>query len=228
VNYQEDMNGCMASISCVITGSTMLSSCWHPGCKGEIVITMDDDLEHPPEEIPKLIGKLEEGYDVVYGRPRKTAGLFASSATKLLNSVAEYDGGSRSLRPSVPFELFGPNYAMLCELSKPFVSIDVLLTWGTTRFVCDSRASRFQVGGRTITPLVNIASHALNMMTSFSTWPLQLASLVGFGFTLFGLGYWPMSSEFPDSRKSRPRVCVLGFCDRHLLRSEFFLPSHHW
>ncbi len=32
-------------------------------------ITLDDDLQHPPEEMPKLLGKLDEGYDVVYGVP---------------------------------------------------------------------------------------------------------------------------------------------------------------
>ena len=37
----------------------------------EITVTMDDDLQHPPEEIAKLIDKLDEGYDVVYGIPRE-------------------------------------------------------------------------------------------------------------------------------------------------------------
>ncbi len=36
---------------------------------GDYVITIDDDLQHPPEEIPKLLEKLEEGFDVVYGIP---------------------------------------------------------------------------------------------------------------------------------------------------------------
>src|SRR5688500_8012679 len=37
----------------------------------EVTVTMDQDLQHPPEEIPALLAKLEEGYDVVYGAPRK-------------------------------------------------------------------------------------------------------------------------------------------------------------
>lgn len=37
-------------------------------CNGNCVITLDDDLQHPPEEIPKLIGKINEGYMVVYGK----------------------------------------------------------------------------------------------------------------------------------------------------------------
>src|SRR5262249_43646512 len=37
----------------------------------EVVVTLDDDLQHPPEEIPKLLAKLDEGYDVAYGKPKK-------------------------------------------------------------------------------------------------------------------------------------------------------------
>ena len=38
---------------------------------GHFAITMDDDLQNPPEEIPKLIAKIDEGYDVVYGAMEK-------------------------------------------------------------------------------------------------------------------------------------------------------------
>jgi len=37
-------------------------------CSGDYIITMDDDLQHPPQEIPKLINKINEGYLVVYGK----------------------------------------------------------------------------------------------------------------------------------------------------------------
>ena len=35
--------------------------------RGSILVTMDDDLQHPPEEIPSLISKIYDGFDVVYG-----------------------------------------------------------------------------------------------------------------------------------------------------------------
>lgn len=37
-------------------------------CNGNRIVTLDDDLQHPPEEIPKLIGKMNEGYTIVYGK----------------------------------------------------------------------------------------------------------------------------------------------------------------
>ena len=71
---------------------------------------------------------------------------------------------------------------------SPFVSIDVLLTWGSTRFThMPVRHEPRQLGQSNYT-VRKLIVHALNMMTGFSTLPLQLASLIGFVFTLFGLG----------------------------------------
>jgi undecaprenyl-phosphate 4-deoxy-4-formamido-L-arabinose transferase len=69
-----------------------------------------------------------------------------------------------------------------------FVSIDVLLTWGTNRFSfvrVRHEPRRAGVSGYTLRKLV---THAMNMMTGFSTLPLQFASIVGFLFTIFGIG----------------------------------------
>ena len=50
----------------------------------EIVVTMDDDLQHPPEEIHKLLEKLQEGCDVVYGIPeKKEQGLWRNLGSEI-------------------------------------------------------------------------------------------------------------------------------------------------
>jgi len=70
----------------------------------------------------------------------------------------------------------------------PFVSVDVLLTWGTTNF----GSVRVRYDPRTIGKsnynFRKLVRHAMNMMTGFSVLPLQLASIIGFFFTLFGIG----------------------------------------
>ena len=43
-----------------------------------VIVTMDDDLQHPPEEIPKLLAVLDQGYDVVYGTPAHEAARLAA------------------------------------------------------------------------------------------------------------------------------------------------------
>jgi undecaprenyl-phosphate 4-deoxy-4-formamido-L-arabinose transferase len=156
----------------------------------EIIVTMDDDLQHPPEEIIKLLNKLDEGHDVVYGTPKKQPHGFwrgvASRITKLAfqttmgAEIATFASAFRAFRAKVG-EAFS-------DYQGPFVSIDVLLTWGTKRFASvavhhDTR----QIGISNFTFRM-LVKHALNMMTGFSTLPLQVASLMGFCLTLFGIG----------------------------------------
>jgi len=69
-----------------------------------------------------------------------------------------------------------------------FVSIDVLLTWGTTRFRSIPVKHEPRREGASNYTWRKLLTHALNMMTGFSVFPLQIASLVGFAFTLFGIG----------------------------------------
>lgn len=156
----------------------------------EVIVTMDDDLQHPPEEIPRLLEKLAEGYDVVYGTPqRERHGLWrdlASQVTKLAlrgamgAQIARHVSAFRVLRTEVR-DAFA-NY------QGPFVSIDVLLTWGTTRFAAVPAPHESRRVGASNYTFRKLVTHALNMMTGFSVLPLQLASLTGFAFTLFGLG----------------------------------------
>ncbi len=73
------------------------------------------------------------------------------------------------------------------DYQGPFVSIDVLLTWGTKRFAAVPVRHDTRRAGQSNYTFRMLTAHALNMMTGFSTLPLQLASLTGFLFTLLGL-----------------------------------------
>jgi len=153
-----------------------------------VIVTIDDDLQHPPEEIPKLLAKLDEGYDVVYGTPKSERhGLWrnlASLVTKFTlqnamgagtaQSVSAFRAFRTSLRPS--FEHYG----------GAFVSIDCLLTWGTSRFTAVVVRHEPRTIGVSNYTFRKLLVHSLNMMTGFSTLPLQIATYVGFAFTLLG------------------------------------------
>ncbi len=58
--------------------------CGIRSARGEIIVTIDDDLQNPPEEIPKLLAKLAEGYDVVYGTPEEEQLLLSSRVLSYL------------------------------------------------------------------------------------------------------------------------------------------------
>lgn len=164
--------------------------CGIRAAKHEVTITMDDDLQHPPEEIPKLLNKLAEGYDVVYGTPQKEQhGFWRNMASVLTKMAVQSAMGAETARDISAFRAFRTQVRdAFVSYRSSFISIDVLLTWGTTRFAAISvRHDPRQIGASNYT-FRRLASHALDMVTGFSILPLQLASLAGFGFTLFGLG----------------------------------------
>lgn len=154
----------------------------------EIIVTMDDDLQNPPEEIPKLLKKLDDGYDVVYGTPQKQQhGFWRDMASQVTKLVLKSTMSVQVARNVSAFRAFRSDVRnAFTDFLGPFVSIDVLLTWGTTRFASiPVRHDERQEGASNYT-FRKLLTHALNMMTGFSTLPLRLASVVGFGFSLFG------------------------------------------
>jgi undecaprenyl-phosphate 4-deoxy-4-formamido-L-arabinose transferase len=154
-----------------------------------ITVTMDDDLQHPPSELPKLLASLAEGYDVVYGTPENEQhGLWRDLASQMTKFVLQGAMGAETARRVSALRAFRtPIREAFKDYRGHYVSIDVLLTWGSNRFTAISVRHEPRLAGRSNYTLRKLATHALNMMTGFSTLPLQAASLIGFAFTLLGV-----------------------------------------
>ncbi|MFC1888817.1 glycosyltransferase family 2 protein [Thermodesulfobacteriota bacterium] len=155
----------------------------------DVVITLDDDLQHPPEEIPKLVQKLDEGFDVVYGRPETEQHSFWRDIASQLTKIALKSAmGAETARHASAFRVFRTQIRDAFQYyQSPNVSIDVLLTWGTMRFNALPVRHDPRKLGQTQYSFWKLVTQALNMMTGFSIFPLQLASLIGFAFTFFGV-----------------------------------------
>ena len=70
------------------SGQHSANLCGFRHSKNDIIITMDDDLQNPPEEIPKLIKLIVEGNDLVYGQfSSKKHNLFRSIGSKVINKL---------------------------------------------------------------------------------------------------------------------------------------------
>jgi glycosyltransferase involved in cell wall biosynthesis len=156
----------------------------------DIIVTIDDDLQNPPEEIVKLLDRCEEGYDVVYGTPAvETHGLWRDLASRVTKIALQSAVGAETARKVSAFRAFrARTREAFAEYRSPFVSIDVLLTWGASRFASVTVQHDPRAVGASNYTFRKLVTHALNMMTGFSTLPLQLASVTGFAFTLFGVG----------------------------------------
>jgi len=163
--------------------------CGIRAAKYDLVVTMDDDLQHPPEEIPRLLARLEEGFDVVYGAPKaEQNGLVRALASRITRLALSAAVGSDVAKNVSAFRVFPTQLReAFAAYQSPFVSIDVLLTWATTRFGATTVAFQPRHSGSSNYTFTKLVRHAFDMMTGFSTAPLQLASLIGFTCTLFGL-----------------------------------------
>ena len=154
----------------------------------EVTITMDQDLQHPPEAIPLLLAELENGYDVAYGAPKRLPqglirNLLTANIKRILSNIMEIP----SVRNISAFRAFRTHLrAAFEDFRSPNMIIDVLLSWGTTRFTSvPVEIAEAQTSNYNFTALVRAA---LLILVGYSTKPLRLASWIGFMMTLFGLG----------------------------------------
>ncbi|MGZ9223100.1 MAG: glycosyltransferase family 2 protein [Anaerolineales bacterium] len=154
----------------------------------EVVVTMDQDLQHPPQEIPLLLEKLEEGYDVVYGAPRKLPqSLWRNVMTAVIKWVLAKVIGLPAIHNVSAFRAFRTNLReAFANFQSPSLILDVLLSWGTTHFT--SVPVNIAPAERTNYNFTMLVRTAMLVLIGYSTLPLRFASWIGFVMTLFGLG----------------------------------------
>jgi undecaprenyl-phosphate 4-deoxy-4-formamido-L-arabinose transferase len=125
---------------------------------------------------------------VVYGTPEKEQhGLLRDLASIITKLVLQEAMGAKNARNVTAFKVFRTQLRdAFADYRSPHVSIDVLLTWGTQRFGAITVRHDPRTVGQSSFTLRKLITHAINMLTGFSVVPLQLASLTGFAFSLFG------------------------------------------
>ncbi|HEY9681631.1 MAG TPA: glycosyltransferase family 2 protein [Oculatellaceae cyanobacterium] len=156
----------------------------------DVTVTMDDDLQHPPAAIKLMVAKLlSEGLDVVYGRPIKEEhGLLRDSASVMTKVVIKHALGVGNAPDVCSFRAFKTKLRKAFDkFHSPFINTDVLLSWGASKLgvvFVEHQARTFNTSNYTFRKLVN---HAVNLLTGFSTLPLQFASVYGIFLIGFGI-----------------------------------------
>ena len=154
----------------------------------DVIVTMDQDLQHPPEEIPLLLAELEKGFDVVYGSPKKLPqGFIRNLLTANIKRILANVMGVPSVKNISAFRAFPAHLRSAFEnFQSPTMIIDVLLSWGTTRFtsiqvdIAEAHNSNYN--------FASLVEMTLMILVGYSTKPLRLASWIGFIMTMFGVG----------------------------------------
>lgn len=157
--------------------------------KFEVVVTIDDDLQNPPEEIEKLISELKPNVDVVYG----VSAEIKQSFYRRLGSkfVRKFFSSALGFNSAVTMSSFR---AFRTELRDGFntqlgpnISLDALLTWSTTRFAVAKVRHDERKIGRSHYTFRKLVRFMIDMTTGYSALPLRLATAIG--FTTIGLGF---------------------------------------
>jgi polyisoprenyl-phosphate glycosyltransferase len=155
---------------------------------GEIVITIDQDLQNPPEEVPQMVEKLREGFDVVYAIPQERAhnafrnltSEFSKWIGRQIFSTSQ-NGNFSSFRAMRQWLV-----AELVQYNSGYIYLDGLINW-TTVNVGSIRVRNDRTDAGSQYSFSRLVTHGLNLVVNFSIKPLQIASLVGALFALLGL-----------------------------------------
>ena len=155
----------------------------------DIVATMDDDLQHSPDDLPRLLEKLGEGYDVVYGVPRvRRQSWWKSASAVVVKRVIAWSMGMRAVRDLSAFKVFRADLKeTFGSMAGRDVLIDVLLSWITVRFASVEIEEAPRAHGTSNYDLAKLVKVSLRAMTNYTTIPLRFASILGFVFTLIGV-----------------------------------------
>jgi len=163
--------------------------CGIMAAKFELIATMDDDLQNPPEELAKLLGEIEKGFDIVYGTPiQEQHGLLRDLASKATKMILSSIMGAKQAKCVGAFRLFRKEVRQaFMDFHGPYINIDVLLSWGSTSISSVPVKHNPREKGKSTYTLTKLFSHAINLVTGFSTLPLRISSIIGFLFAFIGI-----------------------------------------
>lgn len=149
--------------------------------QGEIIVTLDADLQNPPEEIGKLVAKMEDGFDVVGSvRIKRQDPFFRRLASRLVNRVtsmatgvqlSDYGCMLRAYRRAV--------VKTLCQSKEISTFIPVLADMFAGRVTEVPVAHAERLKGQSKYSLWKLVRLQFDLMTSFSLWPLRSTMAIG-------------------------------------------------
>ena len=157
--------------------------------KFETTVTLDDDLQNPPEEIERLILGLKQGVDVVYGVSSEIKqNFYRRLGSNLVRKFFSSALGFNSAVTMSSFRAFRTNLreGFSTQLG-PNISLDALLTWSTTRFAVAEVRHDMRKMGKSHYTYRKLVRFMIDMTTGYSALPLRLATSIGFVTIGFGL-----------------------------------------
>ena len=171
-------------------GQHAATICGISKARGEWVVTIDDDLEQRPEDIPLLYAKAREGYVLIYGiYPQRTHSLWRNLTSAVARGLFKVAVPSLN-HTYTSLRIIDRNIAKaLCEFDTPFPFIDGYLSWLTNNYATVEVQHAARAHGRSNYNVRKLFAHTINIFVTFSDLPLKSASWIGLGSFLVGM-FW--------------------------------------
>jgi undecaprenyl-phosphate 4-deoxy-4-formamido-L-arabinose transferase len=158
---------------------------------GEIVITLDADLQNPPEEIPKLVAEVEKGHDVVGTiRQKRQDTLFRRAASRIVNITTNKMTGMRMSDYGCMLRAYNRNVVNninRCQETTTFIPALAQTFSANPTEVEVAHAERAE--GESKYSLYKLIRLNFDLMTGFSVVPLQLFALMGIFTSLSSVAF---------------------------------------
>jgi len=160
-------------------------------CRGEVVVTLDADLQNPPEEIPRLLAEMDRGLDVVGTvRGHRRDSFFRRFASSLVNRMVQKSTGVKMHDYGCMLRAYRKHIvsAMLqCGERSTFIPILANAFARETSEIEVGHAARAH--GESKYSLMGLVALQFDLLTSMSTFPLRLLSVVGSLIACGGIGF---------------------------------------
>jgi polyisoprenyl-phosphate glycosyltransferase len=150
-------------------------------CKGDVVITMDDDLQHPPEEIPKLISAFEKSdADIVYGIPvNKKHSSVRNAGSYFIRATSDHKSKTSPGGSSFRLIKIALTNKLLENHSHNFLFIDAVLAWYTGKIETVDVEHHPRKTGQSGYTLRKLFSTYLDILVNYSAGPLRILTYGG-------------------------------------------------
>src|SRR5882672_688978 len=159
--------------------------------RGEIIVTLDADLQNPPEAIPSLVHAIESGYDVVGGwRENRQDSLFRRLASKIVNKVISWSTGVKLKDYGCMLRAYRRAIVQQIGKCSEISSFIPALANTFARSIAEIEVPhRDRAQGRSKYSLARLIRLNFDLMTGFSLLPIQAISAFGLVTAIVGVGF---------------------------------------
>lgn len=159
--------------------------------RGEIVVTLDADLQNPPEAIPLLVKTIESGYDVVGGwREDRQDSMFRKLASKIVNKIISWSTGVKLRDYGCMLRAYRREIVQqICKCSEISSFIPALANTFARSIAEIEVPHRDRAQGRSKYSMTRLIRLNFDLMTGFSLFPIQAISAFGLITAVGGVGF---------------------------------------